>query len=179
MILADNSPKPAHWYFIPPPDYDKKNRIMAFLPHVNAISNIFARIEKYRADENINSILVIHDVQDQYEEILEHTLESMKEIPQDSYPSWLKEMGLFHLPQEMKLEFDNSKTNIMLQVADIIAGITNRIWEDYRKDNNITEGFKKIFKEYLNKYPPLHDSIGVNFVVPHTQYYEFWELFDK
>jgi len=174
-LIRNDSPKPAYWYFIPPPDYDKKNRIIAFLPHVTAASNIFARMEKYRIDNKIDSILIIHDEQKQFEGIIEDTLNSMKQLPSDAVDSsWLEEKGTFNISSKINLTFDDSKKFTMIQVADVIASLVRRIWQDYMDDGKIPEKYDDLCNVLLD-YPLFYKTTGVNYVAPISYIDEFIE----
>ena len=164
-------PKEAHKYFLPLPDLNKRDQIVSLLPHVHAFNNMCLRIERYRIDNDIAYIDVIHDRQDYYSDILLDNVKLMKELSNEVQPDLFKNRT--KIPQELTVRFADSKDEDMLQIADVIAGSVMRIWSEFiERKYCIPSEYKDSIKTIV-KTVREHPSLGVTFVV----YKKVYEIF--
>lgn len=160
--------------FFPIPDENPNKRLIHLLPNFNAFTNLIARTQKYVDDSSINKIFeIIHDEQKQFDIIFQSALEQMKNVETDKLveKTHITEKGRFNIDNSIKLNFKDSKTDILIQVADLIAGVIMRFWVDFiGKSEAKTITYLPIIKK-LN-YPYDKTTVGINYVVPdfnHTE----------
>ncbi len=168
----ENDAENALKMFFPIPDENPNNRLIHLLPNYNAFTNLIGRaqgyIDKYT---NQTAFSIIHDEQKQFDVIFQKALDLMKEVDADSIIEKTKIAlkGTFNLNENIDLRFVDSKTDITIQVADLIAGFTMRFWSDF-KNNNQTN-----IKKYLSvmtkmNFPLPGSSVGINYMVPYIEH---------
>jgi hypothetical protein len=160
--------------FFPIPDENPNKKLIHLLPNFNAFTNLVARTQKYVDDNSTNKkIEIIHDEQKQFDIIFQSALEQMKNVETDKLveKTHIKEKGRFNIDNNIKLNFKDSKTDILIQVSDLIAGVIMRFWVDFISKNEAkTTTYLPIIKK-LN-YPYDKTTVGINYVVPdfnHTE----------
>jgi hypothetical protein len=159
--------------FLPIPDENPNKRLIHLLPNYNAFTNIVARSEKFKIDNNHNKIKIIHDEQKQFNVIFESALQSMIQNDSDIFvkDTIVKEKGVFNIDSSIDLTFEDSKTNKLIQVSDLLAGVIMRFWSDFMTGNqNQIDKYLPIIKELI--YPIQGSTIGINFVVSDFKHLE-------
>ena len=151
----------AYTYFLPLPDYNKRNEIIGILPYVASFANLHARLNYIYGDE-LSSITIIHDNQDHFDKIIQQYHESAIE---DSYPEKRNiHPTNFNFSTLSNLEFHNDKDEIGLQVSDIFAGFTNKATAYLIKgENSLSKEENAILLKVLVK---LYKWQSINFVLP-------------
>ncbi|MGT2394694.1 DUF3800 domain-containing protein [Enterobacter roggenkampii] len=153
--------------FIPIPDKDSNNNIIAILPHVHCFYNLLARLNKYHC-RDLDDVTLYHDTQNEFSETLRFCIENIKSVNMDNIPPIPN--ADFNIKDEIKLEFTDSKESAAIQIADIIAGFLNRYINGLMyKKADIESVYHKIFDRLLvcNRLP--HPSpLGINFVLPES-----------
>jgi hypothetical protein len=160
--------------FFPIPDMNPNNRLIYLLPNFNAFTNLVGRTQKFVDDNSTNKKFeIIHDEQKQFDIIFQSALEQMKNVEIDKLieKTHLREKGRFNINNSISLNFKDSKTDILIQVSDLIAGLVMRFWIDFigKNEAKITTYLPTIKK--LN-YPYDKTTVGINYVVPvydHTE----------
>ncbi|SEW35769.1 Protein of unknown function [Chitinophaga sp. YR573] len=163
--------------YLPLPDLDKKGRITSILPHTHAFSYLIARCEKYRVDNGLPSFVIVHDEQKYFDEILKITLDTMKKTQIDKMfmDSLISDKAIFKVSDLSIVNFENSKSSTIIQIADVITGFIMRAWQDFKsKDFKSLDRYKDILKDLIFN-DTLHVACGVNFVVSQND----WKLFLK
>ena len=89
----------------------------------------------------------------------------MKSIDTDTLVEGLNKRGTFNIAESLKLTFNDSKTNVPVQISDLIAGVVMRFWSDFINGNNDKIEKYLPLVTHLN-YPVKGSSIGINYVVP-------------
>lgn len=143
-----------HYKFLPIEDKSKNNKIYSHLPHVNCFTNLVLRGTPLETDVEIE---IIHDVQKEFDSILEENLRIV-----------ITELDLKH---KLKLEFKDSTESKGIQYSDLIAGTVHKIWRDYIVEDNKKAEIKEL-------YEALTDIIIINPVVP-TSFIESNEKMQK
>lgn len=154
--------------FLPLPDKNSKNRLIHLLPNYNAFTNLIARTQKYNSeDSGLVDFDIIHDEQKQFDIIYESALELMKNVNTDEILTGtsVSDKAMFNINHNTNLTFVDSKTDLCVQVADLISGFVMRYCID-REKRNMTkiESFEPIIRKISYPYPG--KSVGINFVVP-------------
>jgi len=169
----NNLHKPAHDFFLPLPDRNKKGEIISSLPHIPSFSNICMRVEKYRQMLRISSVEYVHDEQAYLWDILFDNVSFLWEHQDDSF---IKNNHLKHsiypsLPTDTNLSTGVSQESTGLLIADVIARSLYRFWVDYEKmgsfDSDFCALFERLQQPIINKY------FGVNLVLPQEHVDEY------
>lgn len=110
--------------FLPPPDHSGA-RYFALLPHVNAFTNLYARVNLVAKTWDVAS--VIHDEQQQFDTILQEyawSLESNAHLTQIEAIHRASHASFDFSKKNTSLSFARSKSEAGIQIADVIAGFT-------------------------------------------------------
>lgn len=129
-------------YFLPIGDFSRTNKFYNTYYHLNCFTNIIFKIDEFSYVPEI--VNLIHDNQLESKNILENTLNLMK---QD-----------YDLPEYYNLTFEDSKNNILIQVADILAGSSRIFTEKY-----LAKNLSLIESEIFKKIRAISD---INFILP-------------
>ena len=163
----------AYTYFLPPPDIGKRKDSLPLLPHSTSFVNICARAEKYRVDNGIEKLEFVHDESYYFDEILTSSLNWMKSLKEEiESPPYVKNHSKFNVSSVSQIVFEKSHLNEIIQIADILAGLMNYIWKSNISNVPLKNQYKESL-ELLYQMNSVHQSLGINFVVPKFQLYEF------
>lgn len=170
--------KDALRFFTPLPDLNPHDKLIHLLPNYNAFTNIVGRVNKYAKEKYSSSLFkIIHDEQKQFDLIFEDALNKMKKINMAELigDNFISAKSNFNIHKNLKIEFIDSKTNLHLQIADLIAGCISRFWIDFVQDN----------RERISVYLPiirkiqileLYSNQGINYVVSDEIFKQFSSL---
>lgn len=158
--------------FLPIPDLNTKGRPIFLLPNLNAFSNIVARAQSFKKD----SFDIIHDEQKQFDIIFHDVLKQMKNNNVDSIikGTLIEKKAKFEIKQNMKLTFKDSKLNLPLQIADLLAGAVMRFMIDFRNENDRATKYAAIIKKL--DHAKLDPSLQMNYVLPVYDHMKVMEL---
>lgn len=164
--------------FFPLPDENPHNRLIHLLPNFSAFTGLIARAQKYKNEGSKNpEFEIIHDEQKQFDVIFHKALEQMKNVDSDKLIKYttVANKSQFNVDKNLKLSFKDSKTDKLIQVSDLIAGITMRFWSDFMSNND-----EKV-KTYLPVIKKLSSSdrssnVGINYVVPDFNHEKIFKL---
>ena len=174
LMVSQEPNHPVHERFLPYPDRGKKNEILALLPHTPSFSNICARTEKYRMKNKIEKISYIHDNQCYFDDILKTNFSFLKSLQNNFLlPDEVIERHKFNLINLSKLDFKSSTNTLMIQIADIISGITYKTWKDFRNGVKLNKYIINLFKKIIFNYEFLDNCLGINFVVTKYEHNNF------
>jgi|ERR1035437_2680866 hypothetical protein len=143
--------------YLPIPDYLKNGKILTMLPYVPAFSNLLARVNKSLSSTNELGAKLIHDEQLQFDDIITDYKNFLENKMQSK---WIEQATIinadFLLLRKHILEFQNSKSSLGLQIADIVAGFSARASNQILL-NTINPNYKKLFSQIKHQ---------INFVIP-------------
>jgi len=165
-------PQKALKKFLPIPDKNPKDRLIHLLPNYPAFTSLLARAEKYRVNNNLSPLYIIHDEQKQFGNIFESAFQEMKKLDTTKLleNSKISAITQYNISPQTTLSFQDSSSDILLQVADILSGFVMRFWADFMKSNFArTDVYLTSFKRLI--YPRDNSSEGINFVVPDFDHY--------
>ena len=168
LELKEENSQQALEKFLPKPDKNPNNRLIHLLPNYNAFTNLIARAQKYNySNSGLIDFDIIHDEQKQFDVIYKSALEHMKSVDSDKILSGssISKKAMFNINKNTKLLFVDSKTDLCVQVSDLISGFVMRYCID-RDKRNMTK--IKSVEPIIRKlaYPYAGTSVGINFVVP-------------
>jgi len=179
LTIEDYNEKKAHSTdayksFLPIPDKNHRNRLIHLLPNYHAFTNLIGRVEKYRVDFKTGDYEIVHDEQKQFDIIYKKALDIMKERDIDSVVAntIISERARFNINKDLKLEFVDSKQELMVQLSDLISGFVMRFWKDLSENNfENNSRFFSAFKKLT--YPVNGATMGINFVVPDLEHMKY------
>ncbi|MCY0893809.1 MAG: DUF3800 domain-containing protein [Acidibacillus sp.] len=157
---------------LPEPDLSTKGQTLSALPHIPALANIVARVEQYQRDEGVQDCRFIHDEQAHFFHILHENMKVLQENDLSAFSRDNRLNGLvrFHL-DKLSLVEGNSKDEIGIQIADVVAGTVYRAWSEFvRSGFRFPSKYESVFRGLVTSYEGNHMPVGVNFVVPQRHF---------
>ena len=170
-------------YYIPPADPKSGPKRISLLPHTTAATNIFARINKYSKDRGYIDVVIIHDQQEQWKEILKNELHILSDSSSDVSKK-LRERDIpyplnlridYNFDRNYHIFFGDSEKTIFLQLADIISSSINKLWEEFKQNYRLRPYSKKIIDIILEFPTKIHTSAGTNFVIAKFEFEKLME----
>jgi len=128
--LLEDAPD-AFMRFLPPPDRNKRGKLVWMLPNLTSFTHIYARINRYRQGR-VGDVRIVHDVQLEIEDILREgkrlseALRKLGEIPITPHAD-------FRFEEAGSLEFGASHESSGIQTADVLAGAVMRFFRAHQK----------------------------------------------
>jgi hypothetical protein len=163
--------------FLPGPDPNPHGRHIHLLPNYAAFTNLVARNEKYRfGKQNNPACQIVHDTQKQYDVIYKSAFEYLKQVDEELFEQTglcadMKGRVKFKIDARTQLTFEDSQTNKMIQVADVLAGVMCRFWIDFQKNdanNNKILTYLPAIKRLCQADGTSDVPRGINLVIPAT-----------
>ena len=159
------------------PDRNARNKLTFFLPAYNAFTGLIARAQKF-CDGNGSGIFnVIHDEQKQFDVIFQNAFDMMKgnDINKFASDKISMEYDSFNINSANNLYFEDSKSQVFLQIADLLSGFVMRFWSDFINGNTETvNSYLSTMKKIT--FPYNGTGIGIRFVVPDDNYSQYIQL---
>lgn len=138
-------------------DDDKSPHKTAYqTPNIWLFSGFVQMVEKY-ANLSDYTIEIIHDEQKEYGEDIYHTFNILHTKDQSYY-------GGIQIPHISAISFQDSKSNLLIQTADILAGSVNMVLKGKYNDKHTVDMMKQII-------PLMNDLNNTTFFVEH---YNVW-----
>jgi hypothetical protein len=151
----------AYTYFLPLPDYNKREELIGILPYIASFTNLHARLNHLYGDD-LSSITIIHDNQAHFDNIIKQYHQSATNNIDEDINTY--EMANFNFSSISNLEFHDDKNKIGLQVADIFAGLINKAVPYIIKNENYLQGNEyNILLQILTSF---YYQKSINFVLP-------------
>ncbi|MCD9026819.1 DUF3800 domain-containing protein [Luteimonas sp. BDR2-5] len=114
--------------FLPIPDAGKRDRLYWMLPNYSSLTNLYARVNRYRQGR-LSGLTLVHDEQAQYDDII-RTAKAAVERFEDV--SWVVQPGAdYAFGETAALSFGNSAESPGLMIADVVAGHVRRVLRDH------------------------------------------------
>jgi len=183
LIVSIQYSNPPWEYYVPPADPKSGPKRISLLPHTTAATNIFARINKYSRDHGYEKVIIIHDQQEQWKEILKNELHILSD-PSSDVSKKLRERNIpyplnlrldYNFDRHYRIFFGDSEKTIFLQLADIISSSMNKLWEEFKRNYRLRPYSKRIIDIILNFPTKVHTSTGTNFVIAKFEFEKLME----
>lgn len=166
------NPKEALDSYLMKPSYNSKGNPKFLLPNYQAFTDIIGRVNLFCEQNSCQLKSIVHDNQEQYNTIFEEVFNEMKiKDLRGCFPDFIEKKMNPYILKETNLSFDDSKNNISIQVADVLAGLINQWWQDFINENQDCNA-----KYYMHTFYNL--SSNINFVVP-DQHFEKMIMFKR
>lgn len=161
--------------FIPPPDFNKRGEVLAMLPHVNAFTNMYARINHF-ADKDLE-LEVIHDEQAHFDEILKEGEKMLKtnelsDILIESCHPYVN----YIFGERFSFKFAKSDVSSGIQIADVIAGFCTRYFNQTQVNCLDNISLHKEIVDLLKDLSNKPNSQGLNIVASQASIKRFYSL---
>ncbi|WP_456462796.1 DUF3800 domain-containing protein [Reichenbachiella sp.] len=159
--------------FLPIPDLNPKQRLIHLLPNYHAFTNLIGRTQKYKDDFQMDEFKILHDEQKQFDIIYQDALNIMKTVDNNQFimDTEVRRKANFNIDNSIDLNFVDSKSNVLIQVSDLLAGFILRFWKNF---NSNEDGISNMHIDIMKKlhYPIEGASLGINYVVPDQDYHK-------
>lgn len=160
--------------FLPPPDTDRRGRLLPMLPHVPAFANLLGRINRHASRSR--SVRVIHDHQAQFEGTLRDTLAMLEaNAGRMTAIAWAKATAHtdWDLTGRIRLGFADSKAHSGLQAADVIARFCTQRMTAALSGDSLPRSLGAAAAALQNLGRP-GGGPGVNIVATYAAVEKFW-----
>ena len=153
-----------HLRYLPLPDRSVTGRSISMLPGLSALTNIYARINKYRRGRLANTVL-IHDEHMLFGDILSDAKRLMEQLSEEDVLPEVENAD-YKLREHAKLAFVSSKV-AGIQAADILAGFVMRFFRDAGQTGLLTPAHRMAMAKIM-RLTDQPGARGVNMVAPDT-----------
>lgn len=149
--------------FLPIHDVSAAGKKVWMLPNLQCLTNIYARINQSRF-QNLNDVVLVHDVQLQYDKILGDAKEIMEDLSaRNALP--ITPFADYRLRGSADLTYSHALEESCLQAADILAGsmmrfVRSGLVRKVRGDSKLGNAFFQLY-DYGNPFR----ATGLNLVV--------------
>lgn len=148
--------------FLPLFDLTAAGKKVWFLPNLQSLTNIYARINMSRSG-SLDGISIIHDEQLQYAKVLEDSKALMEGLAAEGTLPVVP-FADYHITGSAKLSFATFREEPCLQAADLIAGCAMRFVRDaMRPKGRVDPVLRQAFFDLLATSDPFR-ATGVNLV---------------
>jgi hypothetical protein len=148
--------------FLPIPDEKSDGSYVRLISHVHSIYNLFARLNKYHLGD-LDDVKVWHDQQDEFKDILLFCAQHISD--QSAENEYETQHADFGVKKPITLGFLNSKADVGIQIADMLAGFCNRYVNGVFYKNIEVKGIYHQIFSFILKYNRPMSPLGVNFVL--------------
>ncbi|CAN5279786.1 hypothetical protein BH10PSE13_BH10PSE13_10080 [soil metagenome] len=150
--------------YLPIPDAGLSGKPIWMLPSLTALTNIYARINRYTGGA-MASVALVHDEQAHFEAILRDAKATVDRLgPTDAAPN--ARFADYRMIEGAKLEFVQSHLHAGIQAADVLAGFVMRYVRNVLAGKAPTgHGAADAFGAIIGLSNPPR-AVGVNFVMP-------------
>jgi hypothetical protein len=151
--------------FMPFYDVDKSGNKLHVLPNTNSLYNLIMRIQKYCNITKEKTFEIIHDEQNNFKEVFEDNLSQLqsRQACIDSILPESKAKGIATvISKDTSIVFEKSTNNSFLQVADVISGVTMKLF----RDSLIQHCDGKLFIQYRQSFRRKTPPAGINMIIP-------------
>lgn len=157
----EDPPEPDwHLRFLPAPDRSVTGRSIAMLPGLSALTNIYARINKYR-NGDLADVTLVHDEHMLFGGILEQAKATMEDLSgKDALP--VVPNADYKLREYATLVFASS-SEPGIQAADVLAGLVMRFFRNVRLGKDRSQDSRMAMDRVMQlTHQPT--ARGINFV---------------
>ncbi len=151
-----------HRRFLPLPDAGKRNAIYWVLPNYSSLTNLYARINRYRQGR-LRGVTLVHDGQSQYDEVLREAKAAVERFVDTT--EHVHSGADYAFGETAELSFAVSAETPGLMIADVIAGHVRRVLREHMAEQPIHDMALDAFLEIWDADDIEHGA-GLNLVLP-------------
>jgi hypothetical protein len=160
----DTNPRACNW--LPLPDISVTGRPISMLPGLSALTNIYARLNRFRGGA-LTGVRLVHDEHMLYGDILRDAKAVMEQLSVDGVLPPLPNAD-YTLSEHAKLAFASSAKTLGIQAADVLGGFVMRFVRDCQYGEHPSRERQNVMARILELSHPAR-AVGLNFVMSHHQ----------
>lgn len=149
--------------FLPPPDLNRRLKQVWLLPNLTSFTSIYARVNRY-FDRRLSSVRLVHDQQLEIEEILRKGKAAMEALSGAVDLAHIAHSD-FQFDETARLDFGQSHRETGLQLADVVAGATMRLFRDLDSGASVAPELREAVMRLVT-FSDENTGYGLNQVVP-------------
>lgn len=150
-----------HRRFLPLPDEGKLHAIYWVLPNYSSLTNMYARINRYK-EGRLTGVKLVHDGQTQYDDVLRSAKNAVENFVDNTSYSHLG--ATYDFSERAELSYGVSAETPGLMIADVIAGHVRRVLREHMSESSIhddaLDAFISIWEADVER------GAGLNLVLP-------------
>lgn len=151
-----------HRRFLPLPDAGKRNAVYWALPNYSSLTNLYARINRYRQGR-LRGVTLVHDDQTQYDDVLREAKAAVERFVDTT--EYVHPGADYAFGEAAELSFALSANTPGLMIADVIAGHVRRVLRDHMTEQPIHDMALDAFLEIWDT-DDIERGAGLNLVLP-------------
>lgn len=151
-----------HRHFLPLPDAGKRNATYWVLPNYSSLTNLYARINRYRRGR-LRGLSLVHDDQSQYDDVLRAAKSAVESFVDTS--SHAVKGADYAFEENAELSFAVSSETPGLMIADVVAGHVRRTLMEHTAQTPIHDLALDAFLAIWDVDDPERGN-GINLVLP-------------
>ena len=145
-------------------DRNKHDGLIWLLPNISSFTSIYARLNHYLKGQ-IGSITFVHDEQAHFDDIIDANKKLAEEVHAQGSGIKLRNAN-YRFASPAALRFQNSKSSLGIQVADVLAGFASRyVYQKVWEPNSVATEHDEVFAE-IKKFTKNGGATGINYVAP-------------
>jgi uncharacterized protein YejL (UPF0352 family) len=148
---------------LPPPDLGKKGQSIWMLPNLTSLTNIYARINRYRR-RRLTDVVILHDEQAHFDAILADAKALAERLAAEG-SAMPARFADYHLVEHATLNFASSAQTPGIQAADVVAGFVMRYVKSVLHDGTAPDPVVRDIFDTLMDFTDPVQGLGVNFVL--------------
>lgn len=165
FVAADPEAEAAQRRCLPPPDLSKKGQSIWMLPNLTSLTNLYARINRYRR-RKLAEVEIVHDEQAHFDTILADAKQLTEHLAAQGLAMPAR-FADYQFVEQAALRFARSSETNGIQAADVLAGFVMRHVKSVLHDR-VAPGSEaaRAFHALMNLTDP-NEGLGINFVLAH------------
>lgn len=148
---------------LPPPDLGKKGQSIWMLPNLTSLTNVYARINRYRR-RRLADVIIVHDEQAHFDAILADAKALAERLAAEG-AAMPARFADYHFVEQATLRFASSGATSGIQAADIIAGFLMRYVKSALHGLATPDPVVQDVFDALMDFTDPAQGLGVNFVL--------------
>lgn len=148
---------------LPPPDLGKKGQSIWMLPSLTSLTNLYARINRYRR-RRLAGVVIVHDEQAHFDAILADAKLLAERLAADGSAISAR-FADYHFVEQATLRFASSAQTPGIQAADLVAGFVMRYVKSVLHDQTAPDPVARDVFDMLTDFTDPMKGLGINFVL--------------
>jgi len=149
--------------FLPPPDVNKRAKQVWMLPNLTSFTSIYARMNRYYG-RRLAGIRLVHDQQLEVENILRQGKAAAENLSETMDLPYTPQSD-YRFEEKASIDFAQSHEAIGVQLADIVAGATMRLFRDTDAGMPVSSELREAVMRLISEGDE-RTGYGLNQVVP-------------
>jgi hypothetical protein len=148
---------------LPSPDLGKKGQSIWMLPNLTSLTNLYARINRYRR-RRLADVVIVHDEQAHFDEILTDAKAAAERLAGEG-SAMPARFADYNFVEQAALRFATSDHTPGIQAADIVAGFVMRYVDGMLHERTVADAATRDAFGALVSLADPNRGLGINFVL--------------